>query len=168
MINDIIAIATSGGVGSIVGLAGGILTKFIEYKDRRAQLSFDIQKLKYKLEELQLEQNHELAIADKQVERAKVEGEIQIESIEADAFLESQKRLGSLTGFLRFVRPAITGYLLLAYTAIFAIVWLTIGGISGFERVDLIVLLSSMINSVIFLTTMAVSWWFASRPGNIK
>ena len=75
------------------------------------------------IDELKLEQLHELSMADKEMDRAKIEGGIKIEHAEVGAFSDSQRTLGNLQGALRWVRPAITGYLLIVSSILVFVVW---------------------------------------------
>lgn len=158
---------SSGGLGSIVGLAGGLVTKWVEHKDKKSERAFSIRKAELSLREIEMEQSHELLMADKQMERAKVEGNLRVEQAEVGAFTESMKTVGKLTGFLRFVRPAITAYLLIASTALFSVVWVKVDGLEGYTPDQLQYLLQRMIEAALFLTVTCVSWWFASRGGNL-
>jgi len=164
----LVDIFTSGGLGAITGLAGGLITKHIERKEKANERGFLLKKQELDLKELELEQAHETAMADKQMERAQVEGNIKIEHAEVGAFTESQKTVGKLTGFLRAVRPAITFYLLFVSTILTVIVWNRVGGLSSFTPEQLTDLLREMIATILFLTVTAVAWWFGSRGGNLK
>lgn len=160
-------IFTSGGFGGLIGLVGGWIAKISEHKLKKEEFAYEIEKAKLALEEAKLEHSHERWMADKQIERAQVEGGIKIESEEVQAFTESIKNADKFTGILRYVRPAITAYLLLASTALFAVVWVRVGGLDAFNPDELNDLLREQINSAMFLTMTCVAWWFASRGGNL-
>lgn len=160
-------IFTSGGLGSIVGLFGGLVSKFAELKKQKAEYSYKIQMAKVSLEETKAEQTHELAIADKYIERAQVEGDLMVEAKEVDAFTESQKNAHKFVGWLAVVRPAITAYVLIACSILFAVVWKTVDGLTTFEPSELKDLLFHMIQAAVFLAVTCTSWWFASRGGNL-
>lgn len=163
----IVDIFTSNGMGMIGGLVGGVVTKITEYKAKKADNEFKLEMGRISLQETRLEQTHELAIADKEIQRAKVEGDIEVESKEVDAFTASQKNAHKVTGWLRAVRPAITGYVLIMCTVLFFAVWNTVGGLEAFDAVELKSLLDQMIEAALFLAITCVSWWFASRGGNL-
>ena len=164
----IVDLATSGGVGSIIGLLGGLVSKFTEVKQQKQEYLFQLKKMELGIRESELEHTHEIAMADKGIERAQVEGAIQVEGKEVDAFTASIKTANDVSGWLRAVRPAITFYLLLASTTLFAVVWTKVDGLSSFTFEELGDMLRSMIDSAIFLTITGVSWWFASRGGNVS
>lgn len=164
----LVDVFTSGGFGAVTGLVGGLVTKHIERKEKANERAYNLKARDQDLEELKLEQAHELDMADKQVERAQVEGAIKIEHAEVGAFTESQKTLGKLTGALRWVRPAITFFLLIGSTLLTVIVWNKVEGLDNFTPDQLTGLLWEMIMTILFLTVTAVTWWFGSRGGNIK
>lgn len=156
----------SSGLGSIIGLAGGIITKAIEAKQNAREMAFKLKSRELDLREAEQERSHELDMADKMVERAQVEGELRVGELAGIGFNESQKT-NKVDGALRFVRPAITFYLLFGSTALFATVWRKVGGLEGIPSADLVDMLVMMISSAMFLTVTCVSWWFGSRGGNL-
>lgn len=159
---------TTSGFGAITGLIGGIATKYIERKEKANERGYLLKSKELDIESLKLEHAHQVAIADKEIERAELEGEIKIEHAEIGAFTESQKTLGTLQGALRWVRPVITGYLLLFSTLLTVIVWDHVDGIEHFSPEELKDLLTKIVDYVLFLTVTAIAWWFGSRGGNIK
>ena len=154
------------GFGSIIGLFGGLITKHLEAKNAAKEMEFKVAMRELDISEGEIERAHELSMADKVVERSQVEGAIKVESLEVGGFIESQKN-NRVDGALRWVRPLITGYLLLASTALFAVVWEKTGGLLSISDTELVVMLKMMINAAIFLTVTCVAWWFGSRGGNI-
>ena len=164
----LVNIFTSGGVGAVTGLFGGLVTKHIERKDKANERAFLLKKQQNDIDELKLEQLHELSMADKEMDRAKIEGGIKIEHAEVGAFSDSQRTLGNLQGALRWVRPAITGYLLIVSSILVFVVWDRVDGLNNFSADELTGLLRHMINTTLFLAVTAVTWWFGSRGGNIK
>ena len=69
------SILTSTGAGGIIGVLGRWLTKREERKNIQLQFERDIKLAEIRKEEAKIEAEHELAIANKQIERAEVEGE---------------------------------------------------------------------------------------------
>lgn len=166
VMNTIVDLCTTGGVASALGLLGGLASKYTELKSKKLDYEHEIRMRGLDVAEAKQERSHELAIADKQVERAEVEGELAVQQIDASAFLTSQKG-NNPTGWLTVVRPLITGYLLIACTAIFIVVWNKVGGFDSYSPGELKVLLADMVQAALYLTIICVSWWFASRGGNI-
>ena len=160
------SVLSSSGLGSIVGLAGGIITKRLELKALSQEMSFKLKMRDYDIQESAQERSHEIDIANKNIERAKVEGEIKVESLEVGAFTESQKN-GAVDGVLRFVRPLITGYLLIVFTFLTIVVWQSVGGLESINEADRVGIFRDMLNAIIFLTVTCVAWWYGSRGGNI-
>ena len=155
-------IFTSGGLGGLIGGVTGILMKIQERKEKQADQEHERNMAALTNEQTRLEQDHELAIADKEIDKAEKEGEILIESREADAFVESQKRQPT-GGGLRWVRPLVTAYLLLLATYISARVFISTGGVDSLPGDVQSQLLIQVVNDVFFLTIMAVSWYFGAR-----
>lgn len=154
------------GAAGITGLIGGMVNKFFEAKAKRQEMEFQISMRELDVQESKHERDHELAIADKQIERAQVEGEIAIGAAEMNAFETSQK-VGNHKDKNSWVRPVITIYLLIAVTALFAAVWRQVGGLDSFNYDQLVILLQDMVTAAIYLTVMCVGWWFGSRPGGV-
>ena len=160
------AALSSSGLGSIIGLAGGLITKFLEIKHAKQEMVFRLKERELDLKEAEQERAHELGMADKIVERAQVEGELRVGELAGIGFNESQKT-NKVDGALRWVRPAITFYLLLGSSVLFATVWRKVGGLQGIPNADLVEMLVMMISSAMFLTVTCVAWWFGSRGGNL-
>jgi len=157
---------SSTGLGSIIGLVGGFASKYIDLKSIKYKNEHEAAMRKYDLIESSQERTHELSMADKQMERAQVEGAIVVEGKSIDAFSASQSN-SKVEGVLSFVRPLVTAYLLIASTALFITVWRKIGGLDNVSVEYIMALLTTMIDACIFLTVTCVSWWFGSRGGNI-
>lgn len=165
--NFLVDIFSSAGLSSIVGLAGGIIQKFVDLKAKRLEYDHDVRMRNQDIAEAKLEMSHQLSMADKQMDIAEVEGEIQIESKEVDAFVESQKSAGK-NSWLTFIRAGITIFILVVCTVITIIIWNKVGGINSFPADELPLLFNSIIKDLFYLLVMCVSWWFAARDGNLR
>lgn len=155
------------GAAGVTGLLGGMVSKFFEAKAKREQYRYEERMRELDIEESKLERDHEIAMADKQMERAQVEGELAIEEGELRAFNTSQREGNRVEGILRFVRPGITFYLLVAVSILFGAVWKSVGGLEAFNEIELTAMLHDMVNAAIYLTVMCIGWWFGSRGGNV-
>lgn len=155
------------GAAGITGLLGGMVSKYFEAKAKREQYRYEEAMRKLDIAEARLERDHELSMADKEMERAQIEGNIAIEEGELRAFNTSQTEGNRVEGILKFVRPGITFYLLVTVSILFAAIWKSVGGLEAFEPSELVVLLKDMTNAAIYLTVMCIGWWFGSRGGNI-
>ena len=172
IVGSIVDVMSSGGLGAIVGAIGGFVAKREERKNLELNIQREIELAKIRTNELQLEQNHELMMADKQVARAQTEAEIAQELKAGDAFIESIRMAGKDTGILivdavrGLMRPLITSYLLIVTTVLFFEVQRVIGGLDNLPTDTVTEIYMVLIKQIVFLTVTAVSWWFATRPGN--
>jgi hypothetical protein len=162
---------TSGGFGAVTGLLGGYLTKVENRKMKQLDHQHEQAMGEMGLRELTLEHTQALEMKDKEAMLAEVEGDIVIEGKEADAFVESIKGQGKATG-IKFVdavrglmRPLITIFLLWVVWEIYDDVDTLVGGLESLTETQLVLLYTTLIESIMFLTTTAVAWWFASRGG---
>lgn len=158
----------SSAFNGLIGFIGSWAAKREERKALADKYEYDLQKQKMEIEEANDERSHELQMADKQMERAKLEGDIKIEHAEVGAFVESQKTVGTLQGVLRLVRPIITFYLLGMTTILAVLIWNKTDGLNNFHPEELQSMLMLILQQVLSLTSMCVGWWFGSRGGNIK
>ena len=155
------------GAAGVTGLLGGVVSKFFEAKAKKEQYNYESRMRELDIEESKLERDHELAMADKEMERAQIEGNIAIEEGELRAFNTSQREGNRVEGILKFVRPGITFYLLVAVSVLFGAVWKSVGGLDAFSSDQLTGMLRDMVNAAIYLTVMCIGWWFGSRGGNL-
>jgi|SRR6056300_1576129 len=169
MLDAVLGIFSSGGMGAIVGLVGSIATKWLEYRTIGQKLKYEEKMALIRAKELQLEHTHAVAMADKALETAEVEGAIAADIAAMQAFTESQKVNQVLYGgwidkIRGLVRPFITGYLLLITTWITILLWNTIGGLESMPQEELTDLFRHLVHAAVFLTITAVTWWFGTRP----
>lgn len=160
----------SSGFGGIIGTIGAYFTRKAELAKMKEQHSFELKSRDLDMKEATSERSHELSMADKQMQRAKVEGEMEERQIEAESFKETVKQAALSTG-ITFVdaikglmRPAITVYLLINTTVLTFAVGSITGGLDSIPSNELADLYKTIILQVVALTALAVSWWFGSRP----
>lgn len=160
----------SSGFGGIIGMIGSFMTRKIELAKMKEQNQFELKTRELDMQEASNERSHELSMADKQMQRAKVEGEMNEREIEAESFKETVKQAAISTG-IKFVdaikglmRPAITVYLLINTTVLTFAVGSITGGLDNIPSNELADLYKTIILQVVALTALAVSWWFGSRP----
>jgi len=166
----LLSIFSSSGLGAIVGAVGAYFTRKAELAKMQAQHNFELKNRELDLQEASSERTHELQMADKQMQRAKVEGDVAEQQVEAEAFKESIMQAGKRIG-ITFVdaikglmRPTITVYLLINTTVLAFAVGDLLGGLAGLPTQELSELYKTIITQVVGLTALAVSWWFGSRP----
>lgn len=169
MLETILSIMSSGGIGAVVGLVGSFATKFVEYKVLARKLQYEKEMAEIRTKELQLEHEHAIALADKSIELAETEGNIAADVASFDAFKEAQKELtvkyGTWVDKLRgTIRPIITIFLLTTSTVLMYKVWIMIGGLESYDEKQLFALFDRLVDAAIFLTMTSVTWWFGTRP----
>ena len=169
MLDGLLTMLTGGVGGGIIGLAGSWLTKRENRKTLELQIRRDLSLAKYEAEADARQLQYSVTMAEKQLEQSQAEGEIAMDIAETDAFAESLKSqlkpsgVKFVDGFRALMRPLITLYLL-AITGYFAVnVHTLINGLDALSRNELLELYSLIISQLLFLTNLAVSWWFGSR-----
>ncbi len=170
MLEILFGLLSSTGFGAITGLIGSIATKVMEYKTLGRKLEYDVQMAEIRQREVEAEQSHELAMADKQMERAQVEGQLVVDAEEMRAFTESQKQNkvgeGPMAAVRSLVRPVVTFYLLTACTVLTYLIWKAIGGLDALPTKELVEIFRHTIYTIFFLASTAVTWYFGSRPSS--
>jgi len=169
MLEGILGLMTSSGLGAITGLIGGIWQKVEQRKlvkeenrhaEEMAQIDIQLQ---------QMENEQAVLMVDKQIEQAQAEGAIAVDIKDADAFVESMKAASKpsgnpwIDGVKTAVRPVLTGVLLYFSWDIYDQLGTIIGGLEKLDPLMAQELYVYVVHSLIFLTVTAVAWWFASR-----
>jgi hypothetical protein len=168
----LLSILTSTGAGGIIGVVGSWLTKREERKNIQLQFERDVKLAEIRKDEAKIEADHELALADKQIERAQVEGSVAIDQAEVEAFSEGLKEqsktygIKAVDGIRGLMRPVITVYLLVIATLLTLKINELVGGLDSLEMSELKGIYDNVINQMLFLTATAVTWWFGSRPSS--
>jgi len=168
----LLSILTSTGAGGIIGVIGSWLTKREERKNIQLQFERDVKLAEIRKDEAKIEADHELALADKQIERAQVEGSVAIDQAEIKAFSEGLKEqsktygIKAVDGIRGLMRPLITVYLLVIATLLTLKINQLVGGLDSLEMSELKGIYDNVINQMLFLTATAVTWWFGSRPSS--
>lgn len=172
MLDAIVGIFSSSGLGAIVGLFGSWLTKREERRNLELKLTHETQMARIRKDEAEMEFGHELAMADKKIERAKVEGEIQRDVEEMAAFREGLKeqqmmyKIKFVDAIRGIMRPLITTYLLIIATYVAVKIGSHVGDLDQIDPNELLTMHKETINQIMFLVTTAVTWWFGSRPSS--
>lgn len=144
MLEALMTIMSSSGVGAIVGGVFGWLNR---REDRKAR---------------QADQEHE-------IRRIGVQSNAKVVGLEAQAFTESQKTISRIADAVKsIVRPVITGALLYMVWGILQELERLTGGITNLPATEAAALYRDITLNIISLTATAVSWWFASRPTSIN
>jgi uncharacterized membrane protein (Fun14 family) len=169
----LVSIFTSSGLGAITGLVGGYLAKKEARKMAEVKYTHDEKMAEYNRLELEAEQAHAVAMVDKKIDLAEAEGAIEVDKAEVGAFTESIKQQGKSTGSVLFdgikstIRPIITFWLLYELSVLSGRLEELTGGLEALSATEQLRLYMVIVDAIIFLTTTAVGWWFASRKGQV-
>lgn len=173
MLDAILGILGTGGAGGIIGLFGGWLSKRETRKMAEIQFKHDEKMAEFQAQEAKEEREQALALGEQNRLLAETEGQLEVEGKEVDAFVESIKSQAIQTG-IKFVdgvrglmRPLITLFLLISTAVIYYLINDKVGGLDALPASELIAIYKHVIEQIIFLTVLAVSWWFGSRKGQL-
>ena len=168
---DLLALLGSGGLGGVLGIVGNVIKGRGELKAKKMamaqelslrQLDIDEFKLEAELknQQITLENDGHLALANVEADRARdvIDGELRKASYDVDKATYGGSFVDTIRGMMR---PAITIYMLALMSYIGYQVYSVTGGI---EPVKAWELYETIINSVVFLTTTCVTWYFGARP----
>ena len=143
MLEVLMSVMGSSGVGALTGAVFGFLNRREDRKSRESDQKFELQRLTKA-------------------------SEMEVVSSEARAFEESQKVISPVGEAIKSaIRPVITGFLLFMTYGILADLEATVGGVETLPVEEATKLYRDITLSIISLTAMSVSWWFASRPSSI-
>ena len=169
-VDAVLGIASSSGLGAIVGLVGSYMAKREQRKLDEMNNSHEKDMARIDLERDAAESAQALQMADKQIEQTQAEAEIASEVSAGEAFTTSQLMANKPSGstwvdaLRSLMRPLITIYLLVIVTYITFNIHATLGGLDALGKDELFALYTHIINQTVFLTVTAVLWWFGSRP----
>lgn len=172
MITEILSIITSSGFGAILGVFGSYLTRKEERKKQKQEHDFQLEMAKINLEESKRDRDHEIAIADKERKHAETDGEIATELIDAESFKESiisgrtKSGIKIIDGLQKVMRLVITSFLLIFVATLTFDIAETIGGLEAIDNAELVELYVKIISDILFLTMVAVGWYFGKRATN--
>ena len=175
MIEAIMGLASSSGLGVITGVIGNAVGRWQERKQQEQEARHEIEMRNLDLREMELQHSQQLELADKQIEQAETEGKIAADVADAEAFTQSIKAAQAPTGIAwvdavrALTRPVITLYLLAVTTYTAVVVFSEVGGLSALPADRLLQTADLVIQQVLFLATVAVTWWFGTRrQGPVK
>lgn len=169
MLEAIMGVMGSGGLGAIVGVLGSYMTKREERKQKILDNEHALKMGDLQLRELEMEQKQQVLMVDKNIDLAEAEGNIQLDAAEIQAFTESQKGGGKWMDIAKsLMRPVITIFLLIVSAIVLYKVGAKVNGLESIPEEELMELYQYIINQVIFLTVTAVTWWFAARPSSTR
>jgi Flp pilus assembly protein TadB len=192
MLDTVLNIIGSAAGGSLIGLIGTFIKGRDERKERDAQRAHDLALRDLDREEMQLEaelamKRTEAEIAGKlktldmegQISRDIEASKLQAVSYESDQASYSKGATKMLRGFFGglaafmlvcvdvfrgVMRPGITSYLLVIESLIAWQLYLLLNSFTALDSAEALILFTTIINSIVFLTSTSVTWWFGSRP----
>lgn len=169
----LVDIFTSGGFGAVTGLLGGWLAKKEARKLAELEFGHEEKMAEIASAEARAERDQALALGEQNQQLAEIEGAQVVEEKTIDAFAQSIKSQGSQVGspkldfVLKLIRPIITFWLLWMMASIYNNLDNLTGGLAELSSAEQFSLYMTIVDAIIFLTTTAVGWWFASRRGQI-
>jgi hypothetical protein len=183
-LTNIAGAGASGIAGGIFGLFGGFLNRLFDWLAIKEKLKADREKYAHELKVLDIETNRDVVVAKEEANarREVAESEALGKSYEGDRATYLTASVGSdlppwargviaaAMAFVDFVRgmtrPGITLYLCVLTTLLYLQIQKIIIAAGGMPITKEMAygLIVKIIETVLFLTTMAVGWWFATRP----
>ena len=115
------------------------------------------------------DQAHSIALADKGMELAEVEGDIARDVQAGEIFRDTIHAQSAASGHplidgaLRFVRPLLTVYLLGVLSYLGISLHLIVGGLETLPQNELISMYKHVIEQIVFMAVTATFWWFGVR-----
>lgn len=155
-LGDLLALggaAVTGGLTGVIGFGIKGLLAWLGAREERTRLK--------------MQQDHELALLDRQLQARAAETEHERE-IAAEETRQASYSFANVAqpvwkwaaSIISLMRPAITLYLLIATTAL---AWAVMFG-KPLPYVDSPAIVKEIVTTVVYLTATAVTWWFGDRP----
>lgn len=144
--------------GGVTGLIGTGITALTEYKGKQNEFQHQQRVM-------------ELGIANKQkVAGIQADSETFTESLRADkAQYATGAEAANSTSFVLvdlfrgLVRPTLTVYVMVVVTLIYMNLMALVGGLQAIPMTEALAMLKGVIDSLLYITTTIVLWWFGSR-----
>lgn len=181
---DLIGLLSSAFGGGITGLLGAGVSKFFDYKTQK--LKIEESKLKFEQEISLRKLDAEITQAEwsQRAKVAEIETTGKVEAADSEAFRASmqmepqryfsgkgtkgQNWLLILLDFLRgIIRPGLTIYLCVLTTMVYVHARNVLNA-EFLSPEEASRVLSEIINTILYLSTTAILWWFGSRARKMK
>lgn len=156
-------IVGGGAIGGVLGAITPLIAQSQKRKQKREDNAHELEMAKVTLEETQLEQSHELAIADKELDKAETEGELLIEQKEVDAQISIIEGQASAKGSKAWIRPVLTAYAMIVATVLGWAVFESAGGLEAFTASEKVEMLLLVVDSAFLFATASFMFWFTAR-----
>jgi len=152
-----------GAIGGAIGAVAPLIANAQKRKQQAQDNEHDLEIQKLALQELEISQSHQLLVADKNLEIAESETEGEIANSELAIDLATVESQGKLSGAIAWVRPVLTGYLLIMLSIFTGWVLVEVGGFAEFGTDELVDIFRDLIKTFITLGSAAVLFWFTAR-----
>lgn len=167
MLEILLALFSSSGIGSIVGLVGGLANRYADYKFKAKDQEFELLKLREDREYMKEEYAHKIQITSVEANK-----EIEIAGYEAMedsySFARTTREDGFVDQFSKFIRPLLTLLFFFSSLYIFYEVSLLVSQIDvPLSAPEVLSLYKTSIEWILFQAGVAIGWWFAMRPGKL-
>lgn len=165
MLATFLALLSSGGFGSIVGLIGGYFNRKLDLQAKSLDHSHELQKMDKDLAFMQAEFAERGKIAV-------IEGET-AESVAGYEALKESYSFANPTGNTKvdmaskLIRPVLTLCFFFFTTYIFYEVSMLLQG-NPLTQAELVKLYVTLVEWVLFQAGVSIGWWFAMRPGKTR
>jgi hypothetical protein len=183
----ILGFLSSAAFGGVTGLAGVAVNKVSDYFTQKQRNAFDLAMKDKDIAVAQIESAKEIAIArDTNMTNRELAEEATLQASYAGdkAQYFSGMDISGLPGFIRggvaflltlvdfirgMTRPGITLYMCVLTTLMYKqMTGLVSAAGGGFTPGDAAKIIFLIVDSVIYLTTVCVTWWFGSRPKSMR
>ena len=177
MLDGVISAVSAIAGGGITGLLGAGITSFTEYKTKMASFAHEQKMTDLNMQMAQLDAESRFKIAQSEADAAKdvAATEAFTKSHTADiARYATGDRAANSTGFIvvdvirGLVRPTLTIYVMVVVTLIYYQLMQLVGGLTAIPTHDALVMVKSVIDALLYITTTIVLWWFGTRAKGQK
>lgn len=172
MLDTLLAILGSGTVGSVVGLAGGVVNRIVDLKAKKLDIEDKANQRAHEINMLGAEKEFMLEEAKAKLEITTVESDAAVEQAGYAAMKESYNFAAptSADGWVdkvsKIVRPLITVFMVWfvfhIYTEISALM-ATLNIVQ--DNASILRTWSMIVEFSLFQAGVVIGWWFAMRPG---
>jgi hypothetical protein len=172
MLEIILGIFSSSGVGSIVGLVGGYFNRKLDLQAKEMDIADKANERAHEINKLNAEKEYMLQEAAAKLQVATVEGDAKVEAAGYDAmaasygFAATTSADGVVDKFSKIVRPLLTLFLFFFSIYVFYRINELVNQLGAPPDPQQVVKIwMQTIEWVLFQTGVCVGWWFAMRPG---
>lgn len=167
MIEFIVALMGSSGFGALIGAAGGLINRWVDYKTKSLEIEMK------KLDHAHDEKMREIDVSmmqmevDGKIQVATIEGEARVETAGYSALSESYKHDSRLKGtpFTDFLRSAVRPLVTFVFLALICYINYKVWSIINEGQLALTAdQIFEIIRWTLFEASVILGWWFANRP----